>query len=267
MTTSAISNVRPISPYLQDPPYTSHSAKITPISDYLPSNTPNTSNTPDTSDNPSPVKTQTTQPITDPNILASIKSKLLSSSKKYGLRNYWIFQLGINIGLRCGDLLSILCQDVFDESTQSIKNPFFIIESKTQKRQMIALNDYLCEELKEYILSIPNRTPLTPLFPSQKTQPKISSNTHNGCLSTKSYYKIISNIGRDLGLEHLGTHTMRKTCFRAIYDQNKHTLTPEGFSALDIVQMIANHSSSNTTLRYIGITDEAKMRARKNLNL
>lgn len=206
-----------------------------------------------------PVHTQTTQPITDRYVLQSVKQRLILSGK-YGLRNYWIFQLGINIGLRCGDLLSLRCGDVFDEQTSTVIPTFSIREEKTGKIQKITLSDDLAGDLREYILSIPipNRKPDAPLFPSRKG---------NGCLSVKSYWRILSDIGKELGIEHMGTHTMRKTFLRAVYDKYKGTLTPDGFSGLDLVQQIANHSSSNTTLRYIGITADTIANVRKSIHL
>lgn len=202
-------------------------------------------------------KTQTTQPITDRTVLQSVKQKLLKSGK-YGLRNYWIFQLGINIGLRCGDLLSICCGDVFDEQTNKVKSNFIIREEKTGKIQRIALSNEIANELTEYILTLPNHSPNAPIFPSRKG---------NGHLSVKSYWRILSNIGKGLGIEHMGTHTMRKTFLRAVYDKYKGTLTPDGFSGLDLVQQIANHSSSNTSLRYIGITADTIANVRKSIHL
>ena len=202
-------------------------------------------------------KTQTTQPITDKAILQSVKQRLLKSGK-YGLRNYWIFQLGINIGLRCGDLLSICCGDIFDEQTNKAKSSFVIREEKTGKIQRIALSNEISNELTEYILTLSNHSPNAPIFPSRKGK---------GHLSVKSYWRILSNIGKGLGIEHMGTHTMRKTFLRAVYDKYKGTLTPDGFSGIDLVQQIANHSSSNTSLRYIGITADTIANVRKSIHL
>ena len=216
-----------------------------------------------------PVKRQTTSPIRDREVIESIKERLLYSSKKYGYRNYMIFLFAINTALRMGDVLQTRLQDIWDESTQSIKSECSIFEEKTDKIADIDFSDELKASLKEYILSIPDRTPFTPLFPSRKTQPKsnLKDKDDTGCLDRKSYWRILNSIGKELGVDHLACHSCRKTAAYHIYMQYKGQLVEDQFSAIDVVQEILNHSSSKTTLRYIGITPSVRKSVYKNLNL
>ena len=180
-----------------------------------------------------------------------------------------IFLFAINTALRMGDVLQTRLQDIWDESTQSIKSECSIFEEKTDKIADIDFSDELKASLKEYILSIPDRTPFTPLFPSRKTQPKsnLKDKDDTGCLDRKSYWRILNSIGKELGIDHLACHSCRKTAAYHIYMQYKGQLVEDQFSAIDIVQEILNHSSSRTTLRYIGITPSVRKSVYKNLNL
>ena len=170
----------------------------------------------------SPVRRQTTSPIKDKDLLEAVKEQLLYSSKKYGLRNYMIFLFAIHTALRMGDVLTVRLQDIWDEQTLSIKPSCPILESKTNKIADLDFSDTLRKELKDYILTLPNRTPYTPLFPSQKTKSKsIPKNNkgiptppdkdNTGCLDRKSMWRILHQIGETLDIEHLACHTCRKT--------------------------------------------------------
>lgn len=226
----------------------------------------------------SPVRRQTTSPIKDKDLLEAVKEQLLYSSKKYGYRNYMIFLFAIHTALRMNDVLTIRLQDIWDEQTLSIKSSCPILESKTHKIADLDFSDELRKELKEYILTLPNRTPYTPLFPSQKTQSKViprnkkgiptpPSKDNTGCLSRKAMWRILHEIGETLNIDHLACHTCRKTAAYHIYQSYKGQLVEDQFSALDIVQQILNHSSSNVTLRYIGVTPDIQRSVYRNLHL
>lgn len=205
----------------------------------------------------SPVRTQTSVVVKDEATLNRIKECLLRSSDKYGYRNFVIFLLGINTGLRCGDLLQIRMQDILTENRE-LKNKITLLEEKTLKRRTIFLNDYVVQAIRDYIGSLDSYTMYSPLFPSrkkiQKTTNGVKDNT--GCLSRKSYGRILKEIGDTLEIEHLCTHSMRKSFGYAVYKKFSGQLIQGTYSAIDILQKSFNHSSSSTTMRYIGLEEE-----------
>ena len=77
------------------------------------------------------------------------------------------------------------------------------------------------------------------LFKSQKG--------NNKPISTTQAYRIISTAGANVGLEEIGTHTMRKTFGYHHYQQ---------FQDVALLQQILNHASPSVTLRYIGISQD-----------
>ncbi|WP_338070792.1 tyrosine-type recombinase/integrase [Enterococcus xiangfangensis] len=64
-------------------------------------------------------------------------------------------------------------------------------------------------------------------------------------------------VGDLLNLDHLGTHTMRKTFGYTVY-QNKKDIR--------LVMELLNHSSEKITLRYIGISEEQKKNTVENID-
>ena len=152
------------------------------------------------------------------------------SLKKWcGERDYVMFLIGINAGLRISDLLKLKITDVKG------KKKLTIIEGKTKKPRDIYLTN-IYEELNDYIGTLEGTEWL---FPSRKGDKAISR--------VQAYRQL--NKASDMVdiTEGIGTHTMRKTFGYWHYKQ---------FKDVAELQMILNHSHPQITLDYIGITDE-----------
>lgn len=207
-------------------------------------------------------KPKTTTPVKTEEDLAAIKQQLLYHFPKYGIRNYLIFCLGIHIGIRAGDLLTIRLRDIFDFTTTSVKTSFLIVEEKTNKINELYLAQDLIDDLNSYILTLPTLDPDQPLFPSRKQQPKRSDRSINrlkngrddtGCLDVSSYGRILREIGKSCGITHLCTHSMRKTYGYSIVTSWGDKLIGGQFRPIDYVQHRFNHSKQTLTLGYIDI--------------
>ena len=172
------------------------------------------------------------QPIRELKQIETIK-KLL---KQQNLRDYCLFVLGINSGLRISDLLKLRILDVIENG--KIKDRIRLREKKTNKFKDFPLSDKAKQAIKEY-LKTRNYTENEPLFISRK---------NNGFLLRGQAYKIINNVAKSVGIkEKIGTHTLRKTFGYHAYN-NGYDIT--------LIQKIFNHSSPSVTLRYIGITQD-----------
>lgn len=166
------------------------------------------------------------EPIRDKNKIKEIKSIL----KKKSYRNYIIFVLGINTGLRIGDLLSLKVEDIKNKSHIIIK------EQKTSKNKQFLINENLRRELDKYIEGMSEHEYL---FQSRVGQ--------NKALSRFQAYRILSAAGREAGLERIACHSTRKTFGYHHYKRYKDVA---------LLQKLFNHSSPSITLDYIGITQD-----------
>lgn len=172
------------------------------------------------------------QPIRDLKQIETIK-KLL---KQQNLRDYCLFVLGINSGLRISDLLKLRISDIIENN--KIKERISLREKKTNKFKDFPLSDKTKQAIKEY-LKTRNYTENEPLFISRKNK---------GFLLRGQAYKIINNVAQSVGIkEKIGTHTLRKTFGYHAYN-NGYDIT--------LIQKLFNHSSPSVTLRYIGITQD-----------
>ena len=172
------------------------------------------------------------EPIRDRRIIENIK-KLLKESN---IRDYLLFVLGINTGLRVSDLLKLKTKDV--SIGKHILDVVYITEKKTGKTKKFVLNKSCKEALKEY-LNITKLIPGQYLFKSRKGDHPIDRT---------QAYRIINNVARKVGIEdHIGTHTLRKTFG---YHARK-----QGVS-IELLQKVFNHSAPSITMRYLGITQD-----------
>lgn len=167
---------------------------------------------------------------------------------KKSLRDYAIFTVGINVGLRAGDLLKLKWSDVLEEDR--IKKTIYIIEEKTGKGKVIVLNKSARTALQEFKNSLNNITPNDYIFKSRKG---------NGHIQVRSLYKIINDTVKELNIKgNYGSHSLRKTFG---YHRYKNGVQ------LETLQKVFNHSTQAVTLRYIGITREVIHDAYNNVNL
>ena len=173
------------------------------------------------------------QPIRDLKQIDTLK-KLL---KQQSLRDYCLFVLGINSGLRISDLLKLRISDVSEKG--KVKDRIRLREKKTNKFKDFPISNNAKKAIKEYLQSRVINNEDEPLFLSRKNK---------GFLLRQRAYLILNEAAKSIGIkEKIGTHTLRKTFGYHAYN-NGYDIT--------LIQKLFNHSSSSVTLRYIGITQE-----------
>lgn len=177
-----------------------------------------------------------TEPIRDPEKIAAVKGFL-----KDRPRDYLLFTLGINTGLRISDLLRLYVGDVFDGDR--IRRYLRLRELKTGKEQRIRINQGARMALEHFAAQNGYKEPWRPLFASFRNKEK--------AISYVQAWRIIKEACAAVGIKRgIGTHSMRKTWG---YHARK-----KGVS-IEIIQAKFGHSSPKETARYIGITaDEIK---------
>ena len=174
-------------------------------------------------------------PIKDSNILHEVQDTLLNNFR-YGRRNYTIFQVGKATLLRVSDVLALRSNEIFADDG-IIKKNAYIRDKKTDKPNTLYLkpvNQYLIDYL-QWLNE--NKIQSDWLFPSIKHPDR-----H---ITEKQFYKIMAKTGDLLGINYLGTHTMRKTGAYRVYTQTHYNI--------GLVMSLLNHSSEAMTLKYLGL--------------
>lgn len=179
------------------------------------------------------------EPIRDKKQIDTIKKIL----KGNNIRDYLLFVLGINSGLRISDLLSLKVSEVIHQDRVIVR------EQKTGKTKDFPLSDSCKKAIREYVDSVGASRSVW-LFPSKKGDAPISR---------VQAYRIINDAAERAGIkDKIGTHTLRKTFGYWAYKQG-----------VDItwIQKLLNHSAPSVTLAYIGITKDNLDSVYINLNL
>lgn len=169
----------------------------------------------------------TVQPIRDINQIRKMEQVLKTQSE----RNYILFRLGINSGLRISDILKMKVKDVRNQTH------FILKEQKTGKSQRLKINPVLKKELNHYTKNMNDEDYL---FKSQKG--------NNNPIQRMQAWRILNDAAKQVGIDYeIGTHTLRKTFGHRVYTQCQD---------ITIVQKLLNHSTPQVTLRYIGIQQD-----------
>ena len=163
------------------------------------------------------MKKQLVEPIKSKKDIQRIEKYL----KEKNERDYVIWVLGLNSGLRVSDIVGLNVSDVVEKTHISI------VEKKTQKLKTFYINNKLKTVLKNYTKS---KNLNEPLFIGKQGRR----------LNRSQVDRFIKNACKVLGINvHTGTHTLRRSFGYHHYQQFKDAV---------ILQKIFNHSSQRITL-------------------
>jgi integrase len=162
--------------------------------------------------------------------------KAISILTKDNPRDHLLFIMGVNNGLRAGDLLKLKVGDV---RHMKVGDTLTIKESKTQKDNIVVVNKTVHKALRDYLDRVqPNDEDF--VFASRKGK---------GPLQSQAVSKMVKRWTREINLRgNYGAHTLRKT-----WGYHQRTLHGVGF---EIICKRYNHSSPSITMRYLGIQDK-----------
>lgn len=162
--------------------------------------------------------------------------------KSYNEKYYVIFLIGISVGIRISDILKLKIIDM--ENTDRI----VIKEKKTGKTKIFPLKPNIAKVVKDYIKNY-----------CHENQEYIFLGKKGAKLDRSAVYRVLNRCMQELNIDmKCGTHSLRKYCGRAIYNQTKD---------LALVMRIFNHSSQMISAKYIGLTEEIVNDTYMNLDL
>ena len=187
-------------------------------------------------------------PIKDTQMLNQVLTTLRDNFK-YGQRNYTIFQVGKATLLRVSDVISLSKTDVFEENGD-IKRNAYIVDKKTKKQNTLYLRPVEDDLLKyqNWLMRYQMDNSKMKVYDSPWLFPSFANPDNH--ISGHTYYEVMQKVGDLLGINYLGTHTMRKTGAYRVYEQSNHNI--------GLVMKLLNHSSEAVTLNYLGLDQESR---------
>ncbi|OIJ12509.1 site-specific integrase [Anaerobacillus alkalilacustris] len=180
--------------------------------------------------------------IKDRKKIKEIKEVLFKRSK----RDYLLFTLGINTGLKVSDLLNLKKYEIVERNDR-VKDYLSDCDKETS---LVYLNEQVKTAVYEYLKTVPFLSDDDYVFKSKKgTAP----------ITRQQAYRIINSVAKEVGINSkIGTHTLRKTFGYHAYC---------GGVAVSILQKLFHHSSKGETMKYIGIEKGENIRSQIDVNL
>jgi len=175
---------------------------------------------------------RTTKPIKNITKLRSFLTLLYGYGEKY----FVLAKFQLNTGRRICDIREKRVSDVMQQSMR-FREYFVLKEMKTGKETSIRLNDEVRKVIKDYV----NRKKLKYddyLFPGK---------TSDAAVSYQQVWRVLKETANQLNIEDFGSHSLRKTWGYTAYKETKN---------IGLLMKAFNHSSTDETLKYIGIDQE-----------
>ena len=175
----------------------------------------------------------TTEPIRSLDDLRALSEYFLRR-KEY--RDNALLVVGVHTALRISDLLKLRWSDIYDDKHAEFRRHISLVEHKTGKQKIIALNDEAVAALKR-------------ILPMRNSPYIFASRTGNGPISRAQAWRIIRNAATAVGIQgQISCHSLRKTW-------GYHAWTSQAVSPV-VIMKIYNHSSYEVTKRYLGIEQD-----------
>ncbi len=164
-------------------------------------------------------------PITDLKTQKKIEHYLSVTNQ----RNYILWLVGVNTGLRISDILNLKVGDIKEDY-------IYVQEIKTKKIRQIKINNKLKIHLNDFIS---DKKSSDYLFTFKNKNTKLSRST---------IHVIMKGIQKNLNIDvNMSTHTMRKT-----YAYNIFTLSNKDITK---VSQALRHKNVSSTLTYVTLDD------------
>ncbi|WP_062105408.1 tyrosine-type recombinase/integrase [Bacillus niameyensis] len=182
-------------------------------------------------------------PVKDIEKINAIKRIL----KKASLRDYVLFVLGINTGIKIQDLLVLKVENVWDGNQG--KEFLIVPDRKSGEQNTFYLNNRIQIALERYLKNSELKQS-DYLFKSKRNEKPVTR---------QQAYRIINSAAKEAGVEgKIGMHTLRKTFGYHAYRKGV---------AISILMAIFHHKSRSETLKYIDVTKAEKRVIKVDVNL
>lgn len=207
------------------------------------------------------VSEHTAEPIKSMDDIYKVSNYLIQRKR---WRDNMLFIVGINFGLRVGDLRQLRFSHLINDNL-TFKDRFAVLEQKTKntrsrrRNRYITINMAVIEAVTLYLEHTPDVRLSDYMFRSQSNRGK----NENVPISRMSVDRILKGVAKDVGLNmKVSTHTLRKT-----FAYHQMAMSGNDPRKLLLLQKILGHASVSQTLDYIGITRDEIDEAYREMNL
>lgn len=189
-----------------------------------------------------------------------LHEKALSATRldtqRAAYRDWFLFVVGINVGLRVSDLTKLKWDNIFESDMKTFVDGRNKEEQKTGKMKLICPNEYMKKVVKEYLY-------FSDVEPGAGGYVFLSGRKNKDgeypSISDAAVEKMIKEVTGACGIDgNYNTHSLRKT-----YAFHKYMMYVKNNDPLALVkvQKDLNHRNSSDTARYLGITRDEQIKS------
>lgn len=189
-----------------------------------------------------------------------LHEKALSATRldtqKAAYRDWFLFVVGINVGLRVSDLTNLKWDNIFEADMKTFVDGRNKEEQKTGKMKLICPNEYMKKVVREYLY-------FSDVEPESDECVFLSGRKNKdggySSISDAAVEKMIKEVTGECGIiGNYNTHSLRKT-----YAYHKYMMYVQNNDPLALVkvQKDLNHRNSSDTARYLGITRDEQIKS------
>ncbi|WWU66489.1 tyrosine-type recombinase/integrase [Clostridium baratii] len=183
------------------------------------------------------------------------KYKLEELSGDNKERNMMLFYIGVATGYRMQDIVNL----TIGELKEAVESGEFRIQEQKQyksyikhikknpkskrkppKKRVVLIKPMLKKILRKYVTN------------KKKSEYAFKSNKGDGYITAKSYSKILTNVAKELNIDNISGHSLRKTYITRIWDAT---------GDLELCRRALGHKSIETTKEYLGLALEVREEA------
>lgn len=171
------------------------------------------------------------------------------------LRDWAMWTIGVSLGLRISDLLSLKINALLKDD-RTFRKRLYIVEQKTSKINNCLITEAVINAATKLFESMNWMFELDDyIFKSTKTK---------GKMFEEYGWKILSDAGKALNLPiNIGSHTMRKSFANIAACVDKSSID---MNAITKIQGLLNHSDQRVTMRYLGTYQQMFDKARESVS-
>jgi len=179
--------------------------------------------------------------------------KAVINDNRYAVRNMTMLLLGLNVGLRAKEIVSLKISDVLTDDLQ-VRDMCVLAKEQTKRNEAnrIFFNNTVRKQIEKYL----NDDAYKHLKHKKDSTLFITKN--NNAFTTNSLVNLFANLFKLADIQQASTHSLRRTFATVLNDNATNVFA---------IQKLMRHKNIATTMLYVNVTDTQLINATNNLKI